>query len=89
MSEKALHRTQDVLAGNDIYINTSKIEKHYPLHFHSFYEIELATEGSGTQIINGNKYNINTNTIFIYHVNDYHEIEASEPLTMHNIAFNI
>ncbi len=89
MSEKPIKRTQDVLNGNDIFINISKINNHYPLHFHSFYEIELAIEGSGNQIINGNKYNIDNTTIFIYHVNDYHEIVADKPLTMYNIAFNI
>lgn len=89
MSEKPIKRTQEVLNGNDVLIGISKIDKHYPLHFHSFYEIELALDGEGTQIINGNKYSIDTSTFFIYHVNDYHEIQADKPLTMVNIAFNI
>lgn len=89
MSDKPIKRSQEILNGNDIYINLSKIDKNYPLHFHSFYEIELAIAGSGKQIINGNNYNIDTNTIFIYHMNDYHQIEADEPLTLYNIAFNI
>lgn len=89
MSEKPIKRTQDVLNGNDILINVSKIEKHYPLHFHSFYEIEFAIEGSGTQVINGNNYNIDKKTVFLYHINDYHEIHADQPLTLYNIAFNI
>lgn len=89
MSEKPIKRTQEALNGNDIFINISKIDKHYPLHFHSFYEIELAIEGSGAQIINGNHYNIDNATVFIYHVNDYHEIKADVPISMFNVAFNI
>ncbi|MBR2507046.1 MAG: helix-turn-helix transcriptional regulator [Bacilli bacterium] len=89
MSEKSFKRTQDALNGNDVFIQISKVDKHYPIHFHSFYELEIAIEGSGTQIVNGNKYNVDTSTVFIYHVNDYHEIQAENPLTMYNIGFNV
>lgn len=88
MKQKILEINEEALQGNDIYFNVSKVDKHYPLHFHKFYEIELCVAGNGTQVINGNTYEINTNTLFIYHVNDYHEIFAKEPLTLYNIAFN-
>lgn len=88
MKEKVIELNEEALKGNDIYFNISQVDSHYPLHFHKFYEIELCVAGSGTQVINGNTYEINTNTLFIYHINDYHEIFAKEPLTFYNIAFN-
>ena len=88
MRKDVILRDENALNGDDFYFGISKVEKHYPLHFHDFYEIELVIQGSGTQIINGNKYDINSNTLFLYHINDYHEIFADEPLVMYNIAFN-
>ena len=79
---------EDSLKGDDFYFGISKVEKHYPLHFHDFYEIELVIEGKGKQIINGNTYEINNSTLYLYHINDYHEIFADEPLLIYNIAFN-
>lgn len=75
------------LKGNEIYFVRSKINKYYPLHFHEYYEIELPISGSGYELINGNKYEIKKNQIFIFHPSDYHEIIATTPITMFNLAF--
>lgn len=88
MKKDLLFRNEDALHGDDFYFGISKVEKHYPLHFHDFYEIELVIEGKGNQVINGNKYEITPNTLFLYHINDFHEIFATEPLVMYNLAFN-
>ena len=88
MRKDALLLDEESLKGDDFYFGISKVDEHYPLHFHDFYEIELVIEGKGSQIINGNKYEMTPNTLFLYHINDYHEIFADEPLLIYNIAFN-
>ena len=88
MKKDVILLDEERLNGDDFFFGISRVDKHYPLHFHDFYEIELAIEGSGRQIINGNEYEINTHTMYIYHINDYHEIFADEPLVIYNIAFN-
>lgn len=75
------------LHGSEIYFVMSKIEKEYPLHFHEFYEIELPIEGEGYEIINGVRHEIDYSTIFLFHPTDYHQIFATKPITMYNIAF--
>lgn len=79
---------QEYLKGNDIYVELSHVEKHYPLHFHEFYELEIAIAGEGQQIVNGNVYEITYSTLFIYRPQDYHEIIAKKPLDIYDIAFN-
>ncbi len=88
MKKDAILLGEEQLLGNDIYFAISKVDSHYPLHFHDFYEIELCVDGTGYQTINGNRYEFEPNTIFIYHPNDYHEIFATTPLTLLNVAFN-
>ena len=75
------------LYGNEIYFVMSKIDKEYPLHFHEFYELELPREGSGYELINGVKHEISLSKIFLFHPTDYHQIFATKPITMYNIAF--
>lgn len=88
MKKNPIMLDEEMLKGNDFFFGISKVEKHYPLHFHDFFEIELVIEGSGHQIINGNRYEIGKNILYLYHINDYHEIFADEPLTIYNVAFN-
>lgn len=88
MKKDAILLGEERLLGNDIYYVENKIDAHYPLHFHDFYEIELCVEGEGYQLINGNRYEFGKNVLFIYHPNDYHEIFAHTPLTLINVAFN-
>ena len=79
--------SNEYLHGNNIFFVLSAIEKEYPLHFHEFYEIELCYEGEGYEVINGNKYTISPNKIFLLHPTDYHQIVATKPLKMFNVAF--
>ena len=79
--------SNEYLHGNNIFFVLSAIEKEYPLHFHEFYEIELCYEGEGYEVINGNKYPISPNKIFLLHPTDYHQIVATKPLKMFNVAF--
>lgn len=86
-NKDALYLNNNFLHGNEIFFGLSKINEHYPLHFHEFYEIEIPIEGEGYEIINGVKENIAFNKVFLFHPTDYHEIYATKPLILVNIAF--
>ncbi len=88
MKDNAILLGEERLLGNDIYFAESKIESHYPLHFHDFYELEICVEGTGYQYVNGNRYEFDKHSFFVYHPNDYHEIFAETPLSLLNVAFN-
>ena len=75
------------LFGNEIYFVLSEVDKYYPLHFHDFYELEIPIEGEGYEIINQVKYDISKSRMFLFRPTDYHEIIATKPLKIINIAF--
>lgn len=75
------------LFGNEIYFVLSQVDKYYPLHFHDFYELEIPIEGEGYEIINQVRYDISTSRMFLFRPTDYHEIIATKPLKILNIAF--
>ena len=87
MKKEAVFLNNTYLCGHEIFFNLSEIKEEYPLHFHEFYELELLIEGEGYEIINGIKYDIKPNTLFLFHPTDYHQIIATKPLKIFNVAF--
>lgn len=59
----------------------------WPLHWHDSWEIEIVTGGSGYQILNGQKYDIEPGTLYILNPTDFHEVCASD-LDLYNISFS-
>ena len=87
MNKDAIFLNEDNLDGNEVFCGVSPVDTHYPLHFHEFYEIELAIEGEGYDVLNGTKHEIQPDVIFLLHPTDYHELFATKPLKLINIAF--
>lgn len=87
LEEKALFLDTNYLHGNEIVYVTSEINDHYPLHFHEYYEIEILKEGEGYEIINGSRVELAPNRVLLLHPSDYHEIFATKPLKLYNLAF--
>lgn len=51
---------------------------HYiPLHWHQFYEIELVTEGTGTQILNGSEVPLRPHALTVLSPTDFHRLEPN------------
>ncbi|MBE6561686.1 MAG: helix-turn-helix domain-containing protein [Ruminococcaceae bacterium] len=62
----------------------------FPVHWHSYFEIELITEGSGTHICNGEAYRISPGSVYILNPTDFHSIipDAGQVLHLWNISFD-
>ena len=71
-------------------ISVNIIEKHYPLHWHEFYEAELILSGSGKHIVNGTTYELSEGSIFLLTPADFHEVfpDMGTPLKLINIKFS-
>lgn len=48
----------------------------YPLHYHDHYEMELVISGSGSQILNGEKFKLEKGDIFLLRPLDFHKIHS-------------
>ena len=60
----------------------------YPLHYHNFIELELVTEGKGSQLFNDEEFNIQKQDLFLLRPTDSHKVH-SENISIRNITFNI
>ena len=50
----------------------------YPLHYHDDYEMEIVTVGSGSQIMNGNTFELKEKDVFLLKPLDYHKIHSDK-----------
>ncbi len=69
------------------------IERHiiandFPIHWHKFFEIEIITGGSGTQIINDKEYNIYKKHVLLVTPTDFHSVKSGRNIKLINISFD-
>lgn len=60
----------------------------WPEHSHDFYEIEYILSGSGTLILNDNRYRFSENTLMFFTPLDFEKLESKSDITLLNISFN-
>lgn len=69
------------------------VEKHtvvggHPLHWHSYFEIEIILSGTGKYIINDVEYDISVNDAFFLNPTDFHYLDVNEVTELINISFD-
>lgn len=69
-------------------VDEHDVDFDYPLHWHSYFELEIILRGSGKYIINDEEYDIATNNVFILSTTDSHYIEVTETTKLINISFD-
>ncbi len=58
------------------------------IHFHEFFEIEIAIDGTGACMINGNEYAMKRGTGYILTPADFHYLSGKENLMLYNVMFD-
>ena len=66
--------------------HTASIE--HPLHWHSYFEIEIILSGAGKYVINDVEHDIEKNNVFFLTPTDFHSLELSEETKLINISFD-
>ena len=74
-----------ILEAYDIQYQESHVYQSFPLHWHSFYELELVVGGSGTQWINGHAMRLEPGSFYLLSPTDLHRIIANESLSFFSI----
>lgn len=61
----------------------------FPMHFHSYFELEIVLDGSATQILNGSSYELSRGDVYLITPTDYHRVSShGGPLSLWNIVFD-
>ena len=72
----------------DIRFNESFWEQgDYPLHYHDFFELELVTEGQGSQLFNDEQFSLQKQDLYLLRPSDSHSVH-SDNISIRNITFN-
>ena len=81
---------KEMLHGEDIYVNKKTDDKWYKKHWHNYYEIVYFYGCSGYCVLNGEKYSISDNCLFLLTPKDFHEISTNESASGYSfiIAFD-
>jgi len=76
---------QDCLEAYGVYYQESQVKQAFPLHGHSFYEMELVVGGSGKQWINGHPVRLETGSLYLLSPTDMHRMSADTTLSFYSV----
>ena len=78
---------QEVNACNNQYwMDKKTLKRTIPLHWHTYYELELILEGEGTHICNSVASSLKKGTVFVLSPQDFHQIDCLNDNEIHVIS---
>ncbi len=82
------HKRLNIPDGKHLVVSQHIVTNNHPLHWHSYFELEIILCGAGKYIINDIEYNISSNNVFLLSTTDFHHIETEETTRLINISFD-
>ncbi len=82
------HQRLNIPNTEHLVVNQHTVTSNHPLHWHSFFEIEIILSGAGKYIINDMEYDISSNNVFLLSTTDFHYIETDKTIKLINISFD-
>ena len=73
---------------NEIFVTKKEVNTYFPLHWHDFFEIEIIIGGKGSQILNGNEYELKRGCAYLLSPTDYHSVKSEPQIELYNIMFH-
>ncbi|MBQ7986126.1 MAG: helix-turn-helix domain-containing protein [Clostridia bacterium] len=78
----------EMAKGKHLSCSRHGVTLHHPLHWHSYFELEIILSGSGKYIINDVAYDICENNVFLLTPTDFHYLEVDGTVELLNISFD-
>ena len=83
-----LHQRIQMEEGKSLTVGVHTVHLHHPLHWHSFFEIEIILSGEGKYVINDVEYDIADNNVFLLTSTDFHYLKLDGTAKIINISFD-
>ena len=74
--------------GKHLTVEEHTVKDMHPLHWHSFFELEIVLSGKGRCIINDVEYCVPNKNLFLLNFTDFHCVYADEPMCILNLSFD-
>ena len=88
LDEQEIWRVPNESGTNGIFIVYKDFDGEIPLHWHSFYEIEIIVEGSGEHVLNGESCEVGRGAAYLLSPTDFHTLKATTPMKLWHIPLN-
>lgn len=82
------HQRVEMEEGKSLTAGIHTVHLHHPLHWHSFFEIEIILSGEGKYVINDVEYDIADNNVFLLTSTDFHYLRLDGTAEIVNISFD-
>lgn len=74
--------------GCHLAVARHRVPLDHPIHWHSYFEIEIVISGTGKYVINDVAYDIDGYNMFFMTPTDFHCVKVDSPLEVINISFD-
>ena len=88
MDPTVKHQRLSLKKGESLTTSTHTVEHAHPLHWHSYFEIEIILSGKGEYVVNDIVYDITEHHVFLLTSTDFHYLKLNEAATILNISFD-
>ena len=88
MEQLTNHERIHIQGGRSLSVEKHIFDNNHPLHWHSFFEIEIILAGEGKYVINDIEYNIAGPNVFLLTPTDFHYVKVNGLTELINISFN-
>ena len=86
--DSILHQRIQLEEGKSLTVGVHTVHLHHPLHWHSFFEIEIILSGEGKYVVNDVEYDIADNNVFLLTSTDFHYLKLDGTAEIINISFD-
>ena len=70
------------------FVRYKDFDEDVPMHWHSFYEFEIITEGRGRHILNGEEYEVKRGSAYLLTPTDFHTVKKLTPMKLWHLSFD-
>ena len=74
--------------GKSLTVGTHTVWHDHPLHWHSFFEIEIILSGEGKYVVNDVEYDVTKDNVFLLTSTDFHYLKINGEAKLINISFD-
>ena len=82
------HERKNITDNKSLTVEHHTVYSTHPLHWHSFFEVEIILDGKGTTSVNGKSYNVPDYNVFLISSTDLHDFNVTETTHIINISFD-
>ena len=71
-----------------IFVRYKDFDEEVPMHWHSFYELEIIVDGVGRHVLNGEEYDVQRGSAYLLTTTDFHTLKNLSPMKIWHLSFD-